>query len=138
MPEIEEADWLTHEKKAIWECEHCGREFEVCDDGERHEETCVQDEAEANEKLRRKMANDTIAFRKFLIGLEKLSRETGVTIGGCGCCGSPYLATDMDDMSDMRAGYVGSSGSEVNWLSPTSAGWEDEKDNVVKGEASNS
>ena len=27
----------------------------------------------------------------FLVGLTKLTMETGVEIGGCGCCGSPYL-----------------------------------------------
>ena len=28
---------------------------------------------------------------RFLEGLTKLSNETGVKIGGCGCCGSPWL-----------------------------------------------
>jgi hypothetical protein len=31
-------------------------------------------------------------FEKFREGLERLSRKTGVVIGGCGCCGwSPAL-----------------------------------------------
>ena len=30
-------------------------------------------------------------FEAFRVGLEKLTRETGVVIGGCGCCGSPSL-----------------------------------------------
>jgi len=28
---------------------------------------------------------------KFLRGLDKLSKECGIKIGGCGCCASPYL-----------------------------------------------
>ncbi|NNF96999.1 MAG: hypothetical protein HKM94_08750 [Halobacteria archaeon] len=27
----------------------------------------------------------------FLRRLEQLTKETGIAIGGCGCCGSPYL-----------------------------------------------
>ena len=30
----------------------------------------------------------------FLEGLIKLSRETGIVVGGCGCCGSPYLSEE--------------------------------------------
>jgi hypothetical protein len=32
--------------------------------------------------------------KRFLDGLTKLTRETGVVISGCGCCGSPYLYED--------------------------------------------
>ena len=28
---------------------------------------------------------------KFLVELAKLTNKYGVTIGGCGCCGSPWL-----------------------------------------------
>ena len=31
----------------------------------------------------------------FLAGLTKLSKRYKITIGGCGCCGSPYLLQDQ-------------------------------------------
>ena len=33
----------------------------------------------------------------FIIGLEKLSRKTGIIIGGCGCCGSPTCMSFAED-----------------------------------------
>jgi hypothetical protein len=33
----------------------------------------------------------------FLIELTELSRKHGVRVGGCGCCGSPYLEPCKDD-----------------------------------------
>lgn len=29
---------------------------------------------------------------EFLVGLTELTKKTGIAIGGCGCCGSPYLS----------------------------------------------
>jgi hypothetical protein len=29
----------------------------------------------------------------FLAGMAKLTEQYGLYLGGCGCCGSPYLAT---------------------------------------------
>lgn len=40
---------------------------------------------------------------KFLIGLEKLTKQTGVKIGGCGCCGSPWY--EEIENAD-KGGYV--------------------------------
>jgi hypothetical protein len=37
----------------------------------------------------------TPAEQAFLAELSELSRKRGVGIGGCGCCGSPFL-TDHD------------------------------------------
>lgn len=28
---------------------------------------------------------------EFIKGLKKLTLKTGIVIGGCGCCGSPFL-----------------------------------------------
>lgn len=55
--------------------------------------------------------------RKFLIGLEKLSRETGVIIAGCGCCGSPWLDTIDPQTEFEEAGYGSDRLSEVAWIS---------------------
>jgi len=30
-------------------------------------------------------------LKEFLEGLAELTKKKGVAIGGCGCCGSPYL-----------------------------------------------
>lgn len=48
------------------------------------------------------MTTMTDAEKKFLEGLTKLTLETGVVIGGCGCCGSPFL----DDAKSLRAKRV--------------------------------
>ena len=42
---------------------------------------------------------------KFLIGLEKLTRETGITIGGCGCCGGQFLDEADQDELHKEAGF---------------------------------
>lgn len=34
---------------------------------------------------------DKQELKDFLRSLSKLSKQTGITIGGCGCCGSPFL-----------------------------------------------
>jgi hypothetical protein len=30
-------------------------------------------------------------IREFIKGLDELAAKTGIAIGGCGCCGSPFL-----------------------------------------------
>jgi hypothetical protein len=56
--------------------------------------------------------------RAFLIGLEKLTRETGVTIAGCGCCGSPFLCRPDNENSrdNPEAGYGFGYADEVVWI----------------------
>lgn len=56
---------------------------------------------------------------KFLQGLEKLTRETGIIIGGCGCCGSPFLsAVGIKDIVS-ECGYAAEeNGDKVCWVSP--------------------
>ena len=39
----------------------------------------------------------------FLEGLTKLSRETGIIVGGCGCCNSPFLQGEMT-VTDLKRG----------------------------------
>jgi hypothetical protein len=59
--------------------------------------------------------------KAFLVGLEKLSRETGVVVCGCGCCGSPFLnALETPESVDV-AGYSADDDSlvsEIRWVSP--------------------
>lgn len=45
---------------------------------------------------------------EFLRGLAELTRRTGVEVGGCGCCGSPFLTPLEDECS----GYSVSDGLE--------------------------
>jgi len=40
---------------------------------------------------------------EFLKELTKLSLKYGITIGGCGCCGSPYLKDHTDGGSRYEA-----------------------------------
>lgn len=51
-----------------------------------------------------KVSELTEKRKQFLIGLERLTRETGVGIGGCGDCGSPYLI-DIENPSK-NSGYA--------------------------------
>jgi len=60
--------------------------------------------------------------KQFLLELRELTMKHGISIGGCGCCGSPYLDTDVD-VSDSRAGYVYGNGSELEWLAPSDGNW---------------
>ncbi len=73
--------------------------------------------------------------REFMIGLAKLTRKTGITISGCGCCSSPRLdaATEHDALSDPRSGYGFGYAGEVCWLSPKDEhNWKDYSDSIVR------
>lgn len=74
--------------------------------------------------------------RVFLVGLERLTRETGVAIGGCGCCGSPFLIDDAD-VSDERSGYSNNGyAGEVTWVTPSDEyAWENYSESIVKDTA---
>ena len=68
--------------------------------------------------------------RAFLIGLEKLTRETGIEIAGCGCCGSPFLLEA--DITDTRSGY-GMLDGQVEWIDPSDDyDWEKYSKFIVK------
>ena len=73
-------------------------------------------------------------IKAFMIGLTKLTKETGVVIGGCGCCGSPYVSvTDAKDIDDARAAYGYGYAGEVAWLTPTKEdSWESFSDSIVR------
>lgn len=48
----------------------------------------------------------------FLQKLAALTKETGVALTGCGCCGLPYLTAAGDG-----EGYATVKGSDVEWVS---------------------
>ena len=69
--------------------------------------------------------------KAFLIGLEKLTRETGIRICGCGCCGSPYMAEA--EISSEKSGYGFGYAGEVSWLDPKDDYyWEKYSESIVK------
>jgi len=55
------------------------------------------------------------ALDDFILGLTKLSKETKVTISGCGCCGSPQLYYNpKEDYSNIT--YIHEDGDNVKPL----------------------
>lgn len=68
---------------------------------------------------------------KFLIGLEKLTRETGIVIFGCGCCSSPSLSEVK--ITDERSSYGFGYASEVYWIDPSDHyAWENFSKSIIK------
>jgi hypothetical protein len=69
----------------------------------------------------------------FILGLRELTKKHGVSIGGCGCCGSPWLDEDAD-VSDERAGYSeDSSGELLRWVAPSDKRvWEKYSASIVR------
>ena len=49
------------------------------------------------------MSDISEAERQFIVLLEKATRETGIIVTGCGCCGSPSL--DKTEHLSEEAGY---------------------------------
>ena len=73
------------------------------------------------------------AEKSFLIGLEKLTRETGIIIGGCGCCGSPFLGAAKEEELITSAGYGFGSSGQVEWIYPSDERyWNKFSDSIVK------
>lgn len=58
--------------------------------------------------------------RAFMLGLEKLTRDTGVCIAGCGCCGSPFLGRigNEESRDNPAAGYGFGYADELLWIDP--------------------
>lgn len=70
----------------------------------------------------------------FLAGLASLTRETGIKIAGCGCCGSPELMeASGDELGDMDAGYGYGYSGEVVWISRADAyHWRNFSKSIVR------
>lgn len=75
--------------------------------------------------------------KAFLLELEKLTRETGIVVGGCGCCGSPTLSEQVNEVTDPRAGYAAPCGlSYFGWVDPGDEyDWENYRQDIVKEES---
>ena len=83
--------------------------------------------------------------REFIIELETLTRKYGISIGGCGCCGSPWLEDDAD-VSDDQSGYAYYKGDNrpnysydegdecinLRWVAPTNSEWKYSKNDIIK------
>lgn len=57
-------------------------------------------------------------FDKFLEELSELSRKHKFVIGGCGCCGSPFINTydeDVDGRYTVALSPDGESADELTW-----------------------
>lgn len=50
--------------------------------------------------------------KQFILGLAELTRKYGIAIGGCGCCGSPFLC-DPEDVGE-QCGYMLNDDDEIN------------------------
>jgi len=69
--------------------------------------------------------------KDFLIGLEKLTRKTGIEIGGCGCCNSPYL--DDVEITSKKSGYGLGYADEIAWIDPSDEySWENFSKTIIK------
>ncbi len=78
------------------------------------------------------MSRSTDRRRAFLLALTELTKEHGVAIGGCGCCGSPWLDDDAD-VSDDRAGYAYD--GNLLWVTPSDRhDWREYSDKIVRAD----
>jgi hypothetical protein len=69
--------------------------------------------------------------KQFILRLTALTREFGIAIGGCGCCGSPYL-TEAKNTEDINAGYAVLD-SQVQWVDSSNTFlWSQYSNKIIK------
>jgi len=60
-------------------------------------------------------------YTAFLCDLEEISRKHGIVIGGCGCCGSPFMNA-MGRKTEGQCCYASfMNGSDIKWMTKTEA-----------------
>lgn len=84
--------------------------------------------ARANE-LYKKWSTEEEIQRKFLLELRELTFKYGISIEGCGCCGSPRFETA--DVGDERAGYLHYYGEELGWVTAEDERWGPQQNHIV-------
>ena len=68
----------------------------------------------------------------FLRELTALTRRYGIAIGGCGCCGSPWLDDKVDVSSDW-SGYAIDDTAELTWVAPSDThAWTTLSEKIVR------
>lgn len=69
--------------------------------------------------------------KAFVLELTELTKRHGIAIGGCGCCGSPYLVDCSKEFPE--AGYaVTKDGDDITWVSPDNESrWKDSHTRIV-------
>lgn len=70
---------------------------------------------------------------EFLLGLRELTLKYGVSIAGCGCCGSPFLLDKELTEESAQGGYNATSGGEeVCFIQPSdNYGWKHHRDALI-------
>lgn len=77
------------------------------------------------------MSELTEAERRFILGLTKLTQETGIAIGGCGCCSSPFL--EAAEFTSSESGYGFGYTEQLAWIDPSNDyDWERFRQSIVK------
>lgn len=71
--------------------------------------------------------------RAFILELTRLAREYGITIGGCGCCGSPWVVSG-EDTTNEQAGYIcDENGEGLRWITPDDeVAWENNHSDIIR------
>lgn len=64
------------------------------------------------------MKDNETRKQQFLAELTELTRKHGISIGGCGCCGSPWLNLNAQ-VGDIRSGYSMCEGDQLRWIEPS-------------------
>ena len=85
---------------------------------------------EVRQTTEKDMNDEQQRKQQFLVELTALTRKHGISIGGCGCCGSPWLDAEAE-VSDQRAGYALC--DNLKWVEPSdSYNWERYADGIIR------
>lgn len=76
--------------------------------------------------------SDKERMEAFIRDLTEITRKHGVAIGGCGCCGSPYL--DDEASVHQEAGYAFLDGwnTHLCWIHPKHLWWKQNMKDIIR------